>query len=128
MSEGHESDPECGQRCKMCYALRLNEVARYAHDSGFDAFATTLTLSPFKDADVLNDIGNKAGRRYGVEYISTDFKSMVDTRDLSSCPIVMIYTGRATADANFLSSMKISKQSLRRLRNEHYSIRRYYTH
>lgn len=71
---GHEKDPEGGERCGLCFELRLREAARLAAEGGFDYFATTLTISPMKDAKRLNRIGEELGREYGVKYLCSDFK------------------------------------------------------
>jgi predicted adenine nucleotide alpha hydrolase (AANH) superfamily ATPase len=74
MSKGLEEEPERGKRCYACYALRVNKTAQVAKEQGFSYFATTLTLSPHKNAEWLNEIGEKAGDRYEVNYLYTDFK------------------------------------------------------
>ena len=74
MAKGMEDEPERGKRCYACYALRLNKTAEIAKANGFAYFATTLTLSPHKNAEWLNELGEKAGGRYGVNYLYTDFK------------------------------------------------------
>ncbi len=74
MAKGLETEPERGKRCYACYALRLDKTAEIAKANGFDYFATTLTLSPHKNAEWLNEIGEKAGGRYEVNYLYTDFK------------------------------------------------------
>ncbi len=71
---GLESEPEGGQRCTVCFRLRLEETARLAKENGFDWFCTTLTVSPHKDADRLNRIGAELGERYGVPFLPSDFK------------------------------------------------------
>ena len=60
---GLENEPEGGQRCKKCFRLRLTEAAREAAALGADYFATTLTISPMKNAEVLNTIGAEVGSR-----------------------------------------------------------------
>ena len=72
--KGHEADPERGGRCTLCYRMRLRETAEYAKEHGFDWFTTTLSLSPYKDARRLNDIGAELEREYGVRYLHSDFK------------------------------------------------------
>lgn len=72
--KGLENEPERGARCYLCYALRLGKTARIAKENGFAYFATTLTLSPHKNAVWLNEIGEKEGSRYGVNYLVSDFK------------------------------------------------------
>lgn len=74
MAKGHEEDPEGGERCFACYGLRLQKTAEAAAKAGFDYFTTTLTISPLKNADKLNEIGKKLGERCGVPYLLSDFK------------------------------------------------------
>ncbi len=74
IASGLEEEPERGKRCYACYALRLERTGKLAKEKGFDYFATTLTLSPYKNAEWLNEIGEKAGGRYEVNYLYTDFK------------------------------------------------------
>ncbi len=74
MAKGLEKEPERGKRCYACYALRLNKTAEIAARNKFDYFATTLTLSPYKNAEWLNELGAKAGGRYEVNYLFSDFK------------------------------------------------------
>ena len=57
-----------------CYELRLRETAEQAATEGFDFFTTTLSISPMKNAQKLNEIGVREGKEYGVEYLVTDFK------------------------------------------------------
>lgn len=72
--EGLEQEPERGKRCYVCYRLRLEKTAQMAKENGFEWFATTLTLSPYKNAEWLNEIGEKLGGRYALNYLYTDFK------------------------------------------------------
>ena len=74
MAKGLENEPERGKRCYACYALRLHKTAELAKEKGFDYFATTLTLSPHKNSEWLNEIGEKEGGRYEVNYLFSDFK------------------------------------------------------
>jgi len=67
-------EPEGGARCELCFGLRLTRTAAMAHRLGFDAFATTLTISPHKNTDMVNALGQKAADRFGVDYIWTNFK------------------------------------------------------
>ena len=71
---GLEDEPEKGRRCEACIRLRLMETARRAKDGGFDAFAAVLTVSPRKDASMINRLGEEAGRAHGVRYVPTDLK------------------------------------------------------
>ena len=60
-------------RCAYCYAVRFEKTARYAAEHGFDAFATTLTVSPYQNHPLIFEIGQKMGERYGVEFKPYDF-------------------------------------------------------
>ena len=71
---GHESDPEGGARCGICFELRLRETAKYARDIGADYFTTTLSISPLKDASRLNTLGSAIAAEYGLKYLHSDFK------------------------------------------------------
>lgn len=68
------TEPEGGGRCMMCYAMRLGEAAKYAKAHEFEYFATTLTISPLKNAAKLNEIGEIFEKQYGVTYLKSDFK------------------------------------------------------
>ena len=72
--KGHEQDREGGERCFLCYHLRLKEAAKLARSEGYDYFTTTLSISPLKNADKLNEIGEELAKEYGVAYLSSDFK------------------------------------------------------
>ena len=74
MAKGLEELPEGGGRCKKCYALRLEESARVAAEKRFDFYTTTLSISPHKNVRWLNEIGEEMGVRYGVRYLTSDFK------------------------------------------------------
>jgi hypothetical protein len=71
---GRESDPERGERCKICFRLRLLKTAESAAQKGFAAIASTLTLSPHKDSDAVNAIGESAAAGVGVRYVPTNLK------------------------------------------------------
>ena len=71
---GLENAPEGGSRCERCFRLRLERTAAYAQENGFPLFATTLTVSPHKNAPLLNAIGQEMGERYKVEYLPSEFK------------------------------------------------------
>ena len=74
IAQGLEGEPERGARCYRCYALRLEKTAEKARELGVEYFATTLTLSPLKNVEWLNEIGEKVGGRYGINYLYSDFK------------------------------------------------------
>lgn len=73
-AQGLEGCLEGGERCRRCFELRLRETARAAKEGGYSAFMTTLTVSPHKNADLINAIGLAAGKDAGVSYIESDFK------------------------------------------------------
>ena len=74
--KGMESIPEGGARCSLCFELRLKNTAEYFanHPDEYDFFATTLTVSPMKNAKLINEIGEKISNETGVNYLSSDFK------------------------------------------------------
>ena len=74
MAKGLEDLPEGGERCFKCYEMRLRESAKIAKEHGADYFATTLTISPLKNAQKLNEIGERLAEEYGVKYLPSDFK------------------------------------------------------
>ena len=74
LAKGLEQCPEGGERCFRCYELRLRESARTAKEGSFDFFTTTLTISPLKNAEKLNETGERLAEEYGVSYLPSDFK------------------------------------------------------
>ena len=71
---GKEDLPEGGARCTICYELRLKKTAKKAIELGYEYFATTLTVSPLKDADRLNRIGERIQEELSIKYLPSDFK------------------------------------------------------
>ncbi|MDD2559228.1 MAG: epoxyqueuosine reductase QueH [Bacteroidales bacterium] len=71
---GLEKEKEGGSRCKKCYALRLEEAAGKAAEKSLDYFTTTLSISPLKNAQIINDLGEVYEKKYGVRYLYADFK------------------------------------------------------
>jgi predicted adenine nucleotide alpha hydrolase (AANH) superfamily ATPase len=69
-----KDEPEKGRRCDVCYASRLGRTAERAAREGFDAFATVMSLSPWKKAQVMNRIGRQFAARFGVGFLAADFK------------------------------------------------------
>lgn len=67
-------EPEGGKRCKACFDVRLGETARQAKANGFDIFATTLSVSPHKNAAILNDCGIRQSNEHNIKYLVADFK------------------------------------------------------
>ncbi|HKL93876.1 MAG TPA: epoxyqueuosine reductase QueH [Clostridia bacterium] len=69
---GYEKQAEGGARCGICFSMRLRKTAELAKD--FDYFATTLTLSPHKNAELINEIGEREAKHFGSNYLPSDFK------------------------------------------------------
>jgi len=74
MAQGREEDREGGARCSLCFTQRLSYTAARAKEGGYDYFATTLTVSPLKNAALINAIGERVGQQTGVRYLPSDFK------------------------------------------------------
>lgn len=74
MAKGLEKVPEGGERCFGCFRLRLEETAKEALKGKFDYFTTTLTISPLKNAEKLNEIGIEVAEKYGISWLPSDFK------------------------------------------------------
>lgn len=74
MTRVFAAEPEKGRRCAVCYALRLDRTARRAAERGFSAFATVMSVSPWKDARLMNRIGLRLARKHGLRFIESDFK------------------------------------------------------
>lgn len=74
MAKGKEDLKEGGERCFLCYELRLEETAKLAKTMNFDYFTTTLSISPLKNSNKLNEIGQSLSMKYDVTYLVSDFK------------------------------------------------------
>ncbi len=74
MAKGLEGVPEGGKRCFLCYTLRLKEAATLAKQMGFDYFTSTLSISPYKNSQWLNEIGFSLEKQLGQKYLPVDFK------------------------------------------------------
>ncbi len=74
IASGYEDEPEGGARCARCFALRLDKTAKLAKENNFDYFTTTLSISPLKNAELLNTIGEACGNKYSVAHLPSDFK------------------------------------------------------
>ncbi len=71
---GLENEPEGGSRCSKCYLLRMDKTAKKASDLKYDYFATTLTVSPYKNSKKINEIGYLLEKKYKIKYLPSDFK------------------------------------------------------
>lgn len=74
--KGFENEPEGGARCIKCFELRLKMAARLAKEQNFDYFTTTLTISPLKNADLINSIGYEMDEKYNIKWLPSDFKKL----------------------------------------------------
>lgn len=74
IADGLKSEKEGGLRCKKCYQLRLEKTFEYARLNNFDFVTTTLSVSPYKNANLLNELGVNLSEKYGVKYLVSDFK------------------------------------------------------
>lgn len=74
IAKGLENVPEGGERCFRCYKMRLESTARLAKEQGFDYFCTTLSISPLKNSQKINELGFEIEKKYGVKWLPSDFK------------------------------------------------------
>ena len=74
LTKGQEKEPEGGARCRICIAERLDQTFKYAVENNFDMVTTTLTISPHKDCEFINQLGEYNQQKYGVKYLHADFK------------------------------------------------------
>jgi predicted adenine nucleotide alpha hydrolase (AANH) superfamily ATPase len=71
---GLSDEPEGGARCRACYALRLEQSAQYAKEHGYEWLCTTLSVSPHKNADWVNELGHACASAHGLRWLPSDFK------------------------------------------------------
>lgn len=69
-----EFDQSEEKRCNMCYSMRLDKAASFAKENGFDAFTTTLLVSPYQKHELIKQLGEKYARKYGVKFYYKDFR------------------------------------------------------
>ncbi len=74
MVKGLENEPEGGKRCSLCFHIRLSETAKYAKEHGYNIITTTLSISPHKNAILINQIGDEVSKEFKVDFYSADFK------------------------------------------------------
>ena len=106
-----------------CYELRLREAAELARDGGYEYFTTTLSISPMKNAQKLNEIGSKLAEEYGVEYLTVRFQEeRTDISVLLSCQRNMDCTDRIIVDVYF-PGMKRKRDTDKMQKKHRYGIR-----
>lgn len=87
-----EEAPEGGERCRHCFDMRLDAVAKKAAEGGYDYFGSALTISPHKNSQVINDVGLEVQEQYDVHYLPSDFKKNNGyRRSVEMCEIYDIY-------------------------------------
>jgi len=74
IARGREEMPERGERCYLCYELRMRRTAEYAKAHGYDCFTTSLSISPYKSSRWINEIGEKLEKELGIGFLHSDFK------------------------------------------------------
>jgi len=74
LAAGLENEQEMGARCAVCHRMNLEKTAKEAKQKGYDAFSTTLTISPHKNSELINGIGKDIEKDYGIKYISANLK------------------------------------------------------
>ena len=72
--KGLEMEPERGKRCEICYKLRIEKTANIAKENNYDYFCTTLSVSPYKNANLINKIGEEMEQKYKIKWLYSDFK------------------------------------------------------
>lgn len=72
--EGHEQEKEGGNRCEICFRLRLEKTAKFASQNNYDGFTTVLTVSPHKNSALINKIGKELENKHQIYFLEADFK------------------------------------------------------
>ena len=72
--KGYESCPERGDRCTICFKLRLDKTAKIAKELNYDYFCSTLSVSPYKNSKLINEIGKEMEEKYNIKWLYSDFK------------------------------------------------------
>ena len=90
--KGREQEKEGGARCQICIAERLDKTFQYAVKNNFDVVTTTLSISPHKDCEFINLLGERLQEKYGVKYLHADFKKQNGyLRSIQICKELGIY-------------------------------------
>lgn len=121
---GLEQEPEGGLRCKRCYAMRLEEAARRGKEWGCDYFTTSLTISPMKNPEIINGMGEAFAEQYGIAYLPGDFKKRGGyQRSIQLCKIYDLYRQRDCGCVYSRGGGETEDGSVRLLRSGHTSLR-----
>ena len=89
LAAGLEEQPEGGERCEVCFDMRLRKTAQVAAEQGIQTFGTTLSISPHKDTQAVNRIGQEAAKKYNIHFLAEDFKQ--DNGYRKSCDLSRRY-------------------------------------
>lgn len=89
LAAGLDEQPEGGERCEVCFAMRLRKTAQVAIEQGIQTFATTLSISPHKDTQAVNRIGQEEAKKYNINFLAGDFKQ--DNGYRKSCDLSRRY-------------------------------------
>ena len=91
-NRGFEQEKEGGERCKVCISTRMEKAFKYAKENNFDVVTTTLSISPHKDADFINQTGEAFQQKYNIKYLHADFKKQNGyLRSIQICHELGIY-------------------------------------
>ena len=113
VASGLEDVPEGGARCRKCYELRMRKAAEYASGHGFEYFTTTLSISPYKNAGWINEIGERLAGEYGVKHLPSDFK---ETERIQK--IHRTVTGVRTVQAGLLRMLILAGKKKRKRKRQ----------
>ena len=92
VSKGLENEPEGGNRCRICISQRLNKTFEFAKEHGFDVVTTTLSISPHKDAEFINILGEQLEQKFNIKFLHADFKKQNGyLRSIEICANLGIY-------------------------------------
>lgn len=92
LTKGREAEKEGGVRCQICIAERLDSTFQYAVENNFEVVTTTLSISPHKDCEFINQLGEQLQEKYGVKYLHADFKKQNGyLRSIQICKELEIY-------------------------------------
>ena len=111
MAKGLENVPEGGERCFKCFRMRMEEAARLAAEGGYDYFTTTLTISPLKNAQKINEIGEELAEIYDVKHLPSDFKKKTDIV-LRNCQKNINYIVKIIAAVYFRKKKEKNKRKI----------------
>ena len=102
VAKGLEGEKEGGLRCPKCFYLRMNKIALIAKENNFEYFGTTLTVSPHKNSQIINEIGRQIEEETKIKYLFSDFKKHNGYLKVLNYQKNIIYIAKTIVDATFL--------------------------